>query len=124
MIAVECGSGAAEASTSLILLSMDSILRQLEGLSRHELVWLNTYLTGRLRALPPTMGPQPTVSNPACLGGKGERVNPVPAPSPATPLPDQWTLGNAQVLLLKAGRLTYNSRSCLSKGISSQGLVI
>ena len=32
---------------------MDNILRGLEDLSRHELVWLNTYLAGRLRALPP-----------------------------------------------------------------------
>ena len=28
---------------------MDTILRLLEGLRRDELVWLNTYLTGRLR---------------------------------------------------------------------------
>ena len=40
---------------------MDSILRQLEGLSRDELVWLNTYLTGRLRALPPSDAPQASV---------------------------------------------------------------
>ena len=33
--------------------TMDTILRLLEGLRRDELVWLNTYLTGRLRALPP-----------------------------------------------------------------------
>ena len=33
-------------------LDLNFWLRQLEGLSRHELVWLNTYLTGRLRALP------------------------------------------------------------------------
>ena len=32
--------------------TMDAILRLLEGLRRDELVWLNTYLTGRLRALP------------------------------------------------------------------------
>lgn len=31
-----------------------NILRQLEGLRRDELVWLHTYLTGRLRALPPS----------------------------------------------------------------------
>ncbi len=37
---------------------MDNILRQLEGLRRDELVWLNTYLTGRLRALPPSEAPQ------------------------------------------------------------------
>ena len=34
------------------VLTMDNILRELEGLSRPELVWLNTYLAGRLRALP------------------------------------------------------------------------
>ena len=32
---------------------MDTILRLLEGLRRDEIVWLNTYLTGRLRAMPP-----------------------------------------------------------------------
>ena len=36
----------------------------------------------------------------------------------------QWTLGNAQGLLHKAGQLTYSSRSCLSKGISSCGRAI
>ena len=35
------------------LSSMDTILRLLEGLRRDEIVWLNTYLTGRLRAMPP-----------------------------------------------------------------------
>ena len=33
--------------------SMDTILRLLEGLRRDKIVWLNTYLTGRLRAMPP-----------------------------------------------------------------------
>ena len=33
--------------------SMDTIPRLLEGLRRDELVWLNMYLTGRLRAMPP-----------------------------------------------------------------------
>ena len=28
-------------------------MRLLEGLRRDEIVWLNTYLTGRLRAMPP-----------------------------------------------------------------------
>ncbi len=46
------GSHAGEAPTRFI--EMDNILRQLEGLRRDELVWLNTYLTGRLRALPPS----------------------------------------------------------------------
>ena len=39
-------------------LSMDNILRQLEGLRRDELVCLNTYLIGRVRALPPSEAPQ------------------------------------------------------------------
>ena len=32
---------------------MDTILRLLEGLRRDEIVWRNTHLTGRLRAMPP-----------------------------------------------------------------------
>ena len=32
---------------------MDTVLRLLEGLRRDEIVWLNTCLTGRLRAMPP-----------------------------------------------------------------------
>ena len=39
-------------SPPVCLYSMDTILRLLEGLRRDELVWLNTYLTGRLRAMP------------------------------------------------------------------------
>ena len=38
---------------------MDNVLRSLEDLSRTELVWLNTYLAGRLRALPPENEQQP-----------------------------------------------------------------
>ena len=49
---------AGEASTSFLDL-MDNILRSLEDLSRTELVWLNTYLAGRLRALPPENEQQP-----------------------------------------------------------------
>ena len=49
---VSFGSIAGEASTSFSNI-MDNILRGLEDLSRQELVWLNTYLAGRLRALPP-----------------------------------------------------------------------
>ena len=51
---------------------MDNILRELECLSRDELVWLSTYLAGRLRALPPASvrhHPQPedtsTAASPA-----------------------------------------------------------
>ena len=40
-------------SPPVCLHSMDTILRLLEGLRRDEVVWLNTYLTGRLRAMPP-----------------------------------------------------------------------
>ncbi len=60
MHSCEIGSCAGEASTSFPL-GMDSILRQLEGLRRDELVWLNTYFTGRLRALPPSEAPQVSV---------------------------------------------------------------
>ena len=42
-------------------LSMDNILRNLESLSRTELVWLNTYLVGRLRALPHENDSHPVV---------------------------------------------------------------
>ena len=60
-----------------VLLIMDAVLRVLEGLRRDELVWLNTYLTGRLRALPrPTtaaapvqMQSAPTRANTACDPG-------------------------------------------------------
>ena len=37
---------------SVSVFTMDTILREL-GLSRNELVWLNTYVAGRLQALPP-----------------------------------------------------------------------
>ena len=46
------GSIAEKASTSFSNI-VDNVLRDLEDLSRHELVWLNTHLAGRLRALPP-----------------------------------------------------------------------
>ena len=49
---------------------MDNILRGLENLSRHELVWLNTYLAGRLRALPPE---------------NVQQVSPPPEATPTTP---------------------------------------
>ncbi len=50
-------SRAGEASTSFS--TMDDILRLMEGLRRDELVWLNTYLTERLRTLPPSAVPLP-----------------------------------------------------------------
>ena len=37
----------------VLLRIMDVILRDIENLSRHELIWLMSYLDGRLRALPP-----------------------------------------------------------------------
>ena len=56
---------------------MDNILRNLESLSRTELVWLNTYLVGRLRALPPENESQPPVpkaapNEPATMQGPTE----------------------------------------------------
>ena len=60
-------------------LTMDAVLRLFEGLCRDKLVWLNTYLTGRLRALlPPTtaaapvqMSSAPTRACTACDSGGG-----------------------------------------------------
>ena len=51
--------------------TMDNILRDLEGLSRHELVWLNIYLAGWLRALPPE---------------SVQHVSPQPEATPTTPV--------------------------------------
>ena len=56
---------------------MDNILRNLESLSRTELVWLNTYLVGRLRALPPENESQPPMpkaapNEPATMQGPTE----------------------------------------------------
>ena len=57
-------------SPPVCLHSMDTILRLLEGLRRDEIVWLNTYLTGRLRAMPPPV--------PAHAGIAGDSVEEVP----------------------------------------------
>ena len=61
--------------------TMDTILRLLEGLRRDEIVWLNTYLTGRLRAMPPpdTAAATAQVSAvPAHAGIAGDSVEEVP----------------------------------------------
>ena len=61
-----------ERSPPVCSYSMDTILRLLEGLRRDELVWLNTYLTGRLRAMPPPS------AVPAHAGIAGDSVEEVP----------------------------------------------
>ena len=71
---------------------MDNILRNLENLSRTELVWLNTYLAGRLRALPPENEPQPPVpkaapNEPANMPGPTEVAGPHGAT--VAPLPER-----------------------------------
>ena len=74
------------------VLSMDNILRQLEGLSRHELVWLNTYLAGRLRALPPSsvqqVSAQPEVTATTSSTASGGTNNPGPTAATLAPLPE------------------------------------
>ena len=60
---------------------MDTILRLLEGLRRDEIVWLNTYLTGRLRAMPPPATAAATAqvsADPAHAGIAGDSVEEVP----------------------------------------------
>ena len=55
--------------------TIDTILRLLEGLRRDELVWLNTYLTGQLRAMPPPAAAAATVqvsAVPARAGTAGD----------------------------------------------------
>ena len=62
--------------------SMDTILRLLEGLRRDEIVWLNTYLTGRLRAMPPPAAAAATAqvsAGPAHADIAGDSVDEVPA---------------------------------------------
>ena len=107
---------------------MDNILRQLEGLSRHELVWLNTYLAGRLRALPPAsvqqFSAQPEVTTTISSTASGGTNHPGPTAATLAPLPeriealnyslDPW---NAQEPPRKAGRIISNSRCCLFRAI-------
>ena len=62
--------------------TMDTILRLLEGLRRDELVWLNTYLTGRLRALPPpatATTPVQSPSTPPCTNAANDPGGELPA---------------------------------------------
>ena len=56
---------------------MDQILRDLENLSRPELVWLNTYLSGRLRVLPPEHEPQPRPMPKAASSGPAVMPGPI-----------------------------------------------
>ena len=68
-------------SPPVCLRSMDTILRLLEGLRRDEIVWLNTYLTGRLRAMPPPAAAAATThvsAVPAHVGVAGDSVDEVP----------------------------------------------
>ena len=72
---------------------MDNILRDLEGLSRHELVWLNTYLVGRLRALPPEsvqhVSPQPEVTPTAPATSPGSTCESGTSATTVAPLPER-----------------------------------
>ena len=64
------------------LSTMDTILRLLEGLRRDEIVWLNTYLTGRLRAMPPPAAAAATAqvsAGPAHADIAGDSVDELPA---------------------------------------------
>ena len=64
------------------LSSMDTILRLLEGLRRDEIVWLNTYLTGRLCAMPPLAAAAATAqvsAGPAHADIAGDSVDELPA---------------------------------------------
>ena len=81
--------------------SMDTILRLLEGLRRDEIVWLNTYLTGRLRAIPPPAAAAATTqvsAVPAHAGIAGDSVDEVPVAALAERVGDfnismdPWTL--------------------------------
>ena len=98
-------------------LSMDNILRNLESLSRTEIVWLNTHLVGRLRAVPGIESPGSVAM---------QRPNGVTCQQEAAvaPLPDRiddstplWTLGSVQGLRRKAGRLTSTRRWCRFRAI-------
>ena len=84
------GSLAGEASTSFVLIS--TILREIEQLSRNELVWLNTYLAGRLRALPPASVhrscPQLEVTTTAPTTAPGAPSRFGPCDATLAPLPD------------------------------------
>ena len=95
---------------------MDAILRLLEGLRRDELVWLNTYLTGRLRALPPPT----TAAAPVQIPSTPPRTNAASDPGgelPAAALLSElviliclWTRGSEQVLRRRGGHHTCTRR--------------
>ena len=73
-------------------LSMDNILRNLESLSRTELVWLNTYLVGRLRALPPENDSHPAVpgvESPGSVAMQGPNGVTSQQEAAIAPLPDR-----------------------------------
>ena len=109
--------------------SMDNILRNLESLSRTELVWLNTYLVGRLRALPPENDSHPAVpgiESPGSVAMQGPHGVTCQQDTAVAPLPDRidastplWILGSAQGLHRKAGRLTSTRRWCRFRAISN-----
>ena len=72
--------------------SMDNILRNLESLSRTELVWLNTYLVGRLRALPPENDSHPAVpgiESPGSVAMQGPHGVTCQQEAAVAPLPDR-----------------------------------
>ena len=107
---------------------MDAILRLLEGLRRDELVWLNTYLTGRLRALPPPT----TAAAPVQIPSTPPRTNAASDPGgelPAAALAervgdfnmsmDPWERTGAAP---QGGHHTRTRRYCLSKDIFSYNL--
>ena len=107
---------------------MDAVLRLLEGLRRDELVWLNTYLTGRLRALPPPT----TAAAPVQIPFTPTRTNAASDPGGALPAAaraervgdfnmsmDPWERTGAR----RRGRYhTCTRRYCLSKDIFSYDL--
>ena len=91
---------------------MDTILRLLEGLRRDELVWLNTYLTGRLRAMPPLLLQLRRSRGRLCLQVPVQPVIRVESyrwrrlQSELVILICLWIRGNGQELHLKGGRHT------------------
>ena len=109
---------------------MDNILRSLEDLSRTELVWLNTYLTGRLRALPPENEQQPHPLPKAMPPCRSRCLEP-PTRMDRLMLrwllclrelmrwATHWTHGSVRALPHKAGQPTSSRQWCLSRAISN-----
>ena len=118
---------AGEASTSFLDL-MDNILRGLEDLSRNELVWLNTYLAGRLRALPPEneqpLHPLPKAMPNVSVTAPGTTCSEGLPAATVAPLPeridalnyslDPWSV---RALPHKAGQPISSRQWCLSRGM-------